>query len=119
MLTESDRHAGATYELVSPGRYTAHDLGDIISRVLSRPIEVRQIGADTHLKAWLGEADPRQFEHQIRVLRGIFSRYSSHDFIGNPNVLSWLLQRPPTTFEEFVQHQYNTFVAAAAPGEQP
>jgi hypothetical protein len=33
--------------LVAPGRYTAHDLGDIISRVLGRPIEVPEIDADT------------------------------------------------------------------------
>lgn len=33
---------GATYELVGPGRYTAHELGEILSRVLDRRIEVRQ-----------------------------------------------------------------------------
>jgi len=111
VLTDSDRHTGATYELASQGRYTAHDLGDIISRVLNRPIEVRQTDPDTHLKAWL--ADPEQFDHQIHVVRGIMSRYSSHDFVGNPNVLTWLLQRPPTTFEQFVRQQYDTFAAVA------
>jgi uncharacterized protein YbjT (DUF2867 family) len=104
-LIESERHAGATYELVAPGRYTAHDLGDIISRVLGRPIEVREIDADTYLKAWIGDADPQQFTHQISVLRAITSRYSSHDFVGNPNVLTWLLGRPPTTFEAYVRNQ--------------
>jgi uncharacterized protein YbjT (DUF2867 family) len=113
VLTESDRHAGATYELASPGRYTAHELGDIISRVLNRPIEVREIDTDTYLKNWFGDADPEQVSHQVRVIRGIISRYSSHDFVGNPNVLSWLLQRTPTTFEEFVKQQYNAFVATA------
>jgi hypothetical protein len=32
-------------------------------------------------------------------------RYSSHDFVGNPNVLTWLLGRPPTTFEAYVRNQ--------------
>ena len=32
VLTDSERHAGATYELVAPGRYTAHDLGAIIAQ---------------------------------------------------------------------------------------
>jgi hypothetical protein len=91
--------------LVAPGRYTAHDLGDIISRVLGRPIEVREIDADTYLKAWVWDTDPQQLTHQISVLRAITSRYSSHDFVGNPNVLTWLLGRPPTTFEAYVRNQ--------------
>jgi uncharacterized protein YbjT (DUF2867 family) len=104
-LTDSARHAGATYELAAPGRYTAYELGDIISRVLGRPIAVREIDADSYLRAWVGDTDPREVTHQVRVLRAITARYSSHDFVGNPNVLSWLLGRPPTTFEEFVRQQ--------------
>jgi uncharacterized protein YbjT (DUF2867 family) len=114
VLTDSERHAGATYELVAPGRYTAHDLGAIIASVLGRPIEVRQIDADTYLRAWFGDADPAQFPHQAKVLRAISARYSSHDFIGNPNVLTWLLGRPPTTFEEYVRQQYATFTRSEA-----
>jgi uncharacterized protein YbjT (DUF2867 family) len=112
VLTDSEHHAGATYELVGPGRYTAHDLGAIIADVLGRPIEVHQIDADTYLKAWFGDADPAQFPHQAKVLRAISARYSSHDFIGNPNVLTWLLGRAPTTFEEYVRGQYDAFTAA-------
>jgi uncharacterized protein YbjT (DUF2867 family) len=113
-LTESERHAGATYELAAPGRYTAHELGDIISRVLGRPIVVREIDADTYLKAWVADADPQQVTHQIRVLRAISARYSSHDFVGNPNVLTWLLGRPPTTFESYVRGQHAAFLRRAA-----
>ena len=47
-------------------------------------------------------------------LRAISARYSSHDFIGNPNVLTWLLGRPPTTFEEYVRQQYATFARSEA-----
>jgi uncharacterized protein YbjT (DUF2867 family) len=109
-LIESERHAGATYELVAPGRYTAYDLGDIISRVLSRQIAVREIDADTYLRAWVGDADPQQVTHQISVLRAITARYSSHDFVGNSNVLAWLLGRPPTTFEAYVRNQHDAFL---------
>ena len=109
VLTHSASHTGATYELVGPGRYTAHELGGIISGVLGRQIGVREIDADTYLRAWVGGADPKEVTHQIRVLRSISARYSSHDFIGNPNVLTWLLGRPPTSFEEFVRRQYSAF----------
>ncbi|MFY9890928.1 MAG: NmrA family NAD(P)-binding protein [Streptosporangiaceae bacterium] len=109
-LTDSERHAGATYELAAPGRYTAHELGGIISRVLGRQIAVREIDADTYLRAWVGDADPREVTHQVRVLRAITARYSSHDFVGNPNVLTWLLGRPPTTFEAYVRRQQEVFL---------
>ena len=107
VLGDSAAHAGATYELASAGRYTAAELGAIISTVLRRPIDVRQIDADTYLKAWVGDRDPEDFPHQVRVLRAITARYSSHDFVGNPNVLRWVLGREPTTFEAFVQREYD------------
>ncbi len=69
VLTDSATHAGATYELVGPGRYTAHELGEIIARVLDRAVEVRRIDADEYLRAWVGDGDPAQFTHQLRVLR--------------------------------------------------
>ncbi len=109
VLTDGEAHAGATYELVGPGRYTAHELGAIISRVVGRPIRVRRIDADTYLKAWIGDTDPAQATHQLRVLKSITERYSSHDFIGNPNVLTWLLGRAPTDFETFVRRRYDDF----------
>lgn len=109
-LLDSERHAAATYELVSPGRYTAHDIGAIISRVMERPIEVREIDADTYLTAWIGDADPALKVHEATVLRSISRRYSNHDFLGNPNVLSWLLGRAPTSFETYVRRQYNAFL---------
>lgn len=96
-LTDSAGHAAATYELVAPGRYTAIELGATISKVLDRDIAVKEIDADSYAKAWLGDRDPADSTHQLAVLRSISSRYSAHDFLGNPNVLTWLLQREPTS----------------------
>jgi hypothetical protein len=64
---------------------------------------------DTYLKAWFGGADPAGYPHQARVLRAITARYSSHDFVGNPKVLGWLLGRPPTSFEDYVRREYAAF----------
>ncbi len=106
VLTAPEQHAGATYELVAPGRYTGHDLRGILERVLGRPVQAREIDADTYLRAWVGDHDPAQFPHQTRVLRSITARYSAHDFVGNPNVLTWLLGREPTSFEDYVRRQW-------------
>ena len=108
VLIDHERHAGATYELVSPGRYNAQDLGRIIGEVIGREIAVEEIDCDTFLKQVLGEPD--QFPYQAGVMRAISARYSSHDFVGNPNVLTWLLGREPTTFAKFVKSQHDAYL---------
>jgi uncharacterized protein YbjT (DUF2867 family) len=109
VLSDSDRHVGATYELASPGRFTAHDLGAIISTVVDRRIDVREIDADTFAKRVLAGADPDTMTYELRAMRAISDRYSSHDFVGNPNVLTWLLGRTPTTVEEWVRTEYEAY----------
>ena len=116
VLTDSDRHTAATYELVAPGRYTAHQLGETIARVMDRPIEVREIDADTYARAWLGDRDPAEATHELSVLRSISTRYSAHDFVGNANVLTWLLGRAPTSFEDFVRREWDAHLVATAGG---
>lgn len=106
VLLNSEVHAGATYELVSPGRYTAHDLARIIAGVIGRPVNAEQIDAEVFLKAALGVDSLDAFPHQSRLLRAICRHYSRHDFVGNPNVLTWLLGRSPTTWEQFVQREF-------------
>ena len=107
VLGDSDRHVGATYELASPGRFTAYDIAAIISRVVDAPIDVRQIDADTFAKRVLAGADPDGLTYELRAMRAISDRYSTHDFVGNPNVLTWLLGRTPTTVEQWVRNEYD------------
>ena len=110
VLADPERHAAATYELVGPGHFTAHDIGRALSDVLGREIGVEEIDMNAFIRARLG---PEQGDnaYQARVLRAIGARYSSHDFLGNPNVLAWLLGRPPTSFEDFVRREHQAFKA--------
>jgi uncharacterized protein YbjT (DUF2867 family) len=107
VLSDSDRHTGATYELVAPGRYTAHDLARIISQVTGRTVVAELSDPDAFAKTALNTSDPAQLPYLVHAIRAIGKRYSSHDFIGNPNVLTWLLGRPPTTFDQFVQREFD------------
>ncbi len=112
VLADRERHGGATYELVAPGRYTAHDLAGIMAGIVGRDVAVEQIGADEFLRERIGEPD--RFPYQAKTMRAITARYSSHDFVGNPNVLTWLLGRPPTTYAQFVQAQFDAWQKAKA-----
>ena len=114
VLTKPECHAAATYELAGPGTYTGHDIGQLLSRVLGRPIQVERMDAEAFIRARMGDSDPSALERQLRMIRAIEARYSSHDFIGNPNVLTWLLGRPPTTFEAFVRKEAAAFNASRA-----
>ena len=114
VLADGERHAAATYELVAPGRYNAHDLANIISSIVGRPIVAERISAETFLGQFLGN-DLSRFPYETRVLRAITARYSSHDFVGNPNVLKWLLGRPPTSFAQFVRAHHAVHQGISAP----
>jgi uncharacterized protein YbjT (DUF2867 family) len=111
VLANSEHHAGATYELVAPGRYTAYDIAKIIGAVVGRDIPAKRIDPDTFIKQYLGIDNLSESSYQVRAARAISARYSSHDFVGNPNVLTWLLGRKPTTYREFVQRQFDAFRA--------
>jgi uncharacterized protein YbjT (DUF2867 family) len=112
VLADSDQHAGATYELAAPGRYTAHDIARVIAGVTGREITAERIDSEVFLKASLGVESLAEIPYQARVSGAISTRYSSHDFVGNPNVLTWLLGRTPATFEQFVQREFDAFTAS-------
>jgi hypothetical protein len=44
-------------------------------------------------------------QHLKEIMLSISAYYSKHSFIGNPNVLEWLLGRRPTSFEQFVRRE--------------
>ena len=114
VLREPQRHAAATYELVGPGRFTAYDIGRALSNVLGREIRVEQIDLARFVRARFGDQDSGKLRYQLETAGAISARYSSHDFLGNPNVLTWLLGRTPTSFEDFARREHAAFQALRA-----
>lgn len=110
VLSDPERHAAATYELVGPGRFTAHDIGRELSLVFGRTVRVEQIDPDAFARARFAGELPETIDYRLKLARAISARYSSHDFLGNSNVLAWLLGRAPTSFEAFARREYEAFV---------
>jgi uncharacterized protein YbjT (DUF2867 family) len=106
VLGDSARHVGATYELASPGWYTAHDLAAVISRVIGRPVVAGELDVETFATRMFADTDNADMTYRLRAMRAISARYSTNDFVGNPNVLTWLLGRTPTTFEDWVRTEF-------------
>lgn len=109
VLSDRKRHAAATYELVGPGRFTAHEIGAVASTVTGREITVERFDVEVFVRERFGNLDPDALQHMLRMNLAIATHYSNHDFVGNSNVLSFLLDRPATTFEAFVRREYAHF----------
>ena len=108
VLGDRQRHVAATYELAGRERLTAHDIGAILSDVIGRPIAVEYLDPETFTRIRLGGDHRPDFAHQLRLSRAIADYYSSCDFVGNANVLTWLLGRAPTDFATFTRRELAT-----------
>jgi uncharacterized protein YbjT (DUF2867 family) len=98
VLTEAG-HAGATYELAGPDALTQTEVAHILGQQLGRPVQAQALP----LKEWeQGVRAAGLGDYQVETLGQMFGYYARHGFWGNPNVLGWLLGRPPATFAEFV-----------------
>jgi uncharacterized protein YbjT (DUF2867 family) len=122
ILLEGEPHYGATYELAAPGCFDGHELARAIARVSGRNITLRRMSIEEFVQATAEDhlrtvnADPeneRGLAFQMQVLRALGTWYERHDFVGNPNVLTMLLGRTPTTLEEFIAKDYARAAAGA------
>ncbi len=99
VLTEKG-HGGAIYELVGSEALSQAEVATVLSRELGRPVQTRVVSLQEResqaRRAGLGE-------YRIETLIKMFRYYERHDFWGSPRVLSWLLDRPPTTLAAFVR----------------
>jgi uncharacterized protein YbjT (DUF2867 family) len=120
------KHHGATYELCSTNPLTAHEIAADFSRVMGKPIRAEEVGADEFLLKYRKHpvieahiaagktATAADFPYIFDVFRAIGACYGQYDFTGNPNVLTWLLGREPTSVAQFVRKEYERVRAEAA-----
>ncbi len=95
-----DGHLYATYELAGPESLSQDDMAKILSDVLKRSITARHIPLDemaAKAKA-AGATDLR-----IDTMRKMNGHYDHSGFLGNANVLRWLLGREPNTYKAYVE----------------
>jgi uncharacterized protein YbjT (DUF2867 family) len=95
-----DGHSGATYELVGTLPISQVEIAETFGRVLRKPI--RAIAEP--VAAWSDRArDAGMDEFQRETLMKMFEAYARDGLKGNPNVLGWLLGRPPTSLAAFAE----------------
>lgn len=95
-------HRDAVYELVGEPALTQAEVAAILSRELGREVVVQE----TSLETWRAEAEARGLAgYPLDSLLRMFRYYESYGLTGNPNVLRWLLGRPPGSFASFVRRE--------------
>jgi uncharacterized protein YbjT (DUF2867 family) len=118
VLTEGEPHYWARYELSGlPQSFNTLELAEAIGKVCGKEIRVKPVSGTEYMRIWAGEEGPpigsahgmdhpegRDFAR--KVLQAIVKWYASHDYMGNPNVLGWLLGRPPTSLEDYLRRLY-------------
>jgi hypothetical protein len=100
VLSDPGRNRFATYELCGADTLTGRQVAAILAEVAGRPVE-RSNCPPT--RCWPGCETPRTTRGT--PMRRLLAHYDSYGITGNPNVLTWLLGRSPTSFREFTRRQ--------------
>jgi len=115
VLREGSPHYYARYELCGmPQSIDAQELADTIAGVCGRPITAKPVTGPQFMRIWAAEDGPpigsahgldhpdgRAFAKDVLV--AIERWYGTHDYMGNANVLRWLLGREPHSVEDYVR----------------
>jgi uncharacterized protein YbjT (DUF2867 family) len=91
-------HSGATYELVGTPPLNQIEVAETFGQALNKTVR-----AETEtIKSWDKRVRAAGMDdHQRDTLIKMFQAYASYGLKGNPNVLSWLLGRAPTSLTAF------------------
>lgn len=105
IILTSPGHTGATYELCGPENLSLSDMIAAMKQHFSREIKVETLQDE------MFTAQLKKFgvgDYQVNTLLMMFQHYNEHGFIGNPNVLTWILGRKPNDFSSFIFRTLNS-----------
>ena len=101
-------HSAATYEIVGTRALSQTEVASSLSEALGRPI----VASAEPVETWEKRARAGGLDgERVATLRQMFDYYARFGLAGSPNVLAWLLGRPPTPFQAFVARTAEAMVA--------
>ena len=101
VVGEGRHHHYATYELCGEDFHNAHELAQAISAESGRPVAAEHVPFPAGTTA--GHRPSEADDYRLDAMFRLFDHYGRYGITGNPNVLSWLLGRRPTSFDEYVR----------------
>ena len=95
-------HAFATYDMDGNQHLSTSQMAEVISRVSGKSVEAVALDPTTVIAAMAKHWGEPMSDYTIDAFHRLFGYYARHGIYGNANVLTWLLGRPPGTFEDYV-----------------
>jgi NAD(P)H dehydrogenase (quinone) len=98
----NEGHNHAIYELCGSEALSANQVAERVTRISGRNVMAQAQDRDE----WETRMRSTQLSEFARItLLKMFQYYEIHGFVGNPNILTWLLGRSPKGFEDFIKQQ--------------
>ena len=100
VLTEPN-HRNATYELAGTPPLSHAEVAQLFGRVLNLDVRAEK----EKIESWRVRANQngKMSEYSVENLIRMFEYYDKWGLSGNPNVLAWILERQPNSWEAFVR----------------
>lgn len=114
-VTLEPGHSHASYDLAADEHLSVVALSEVLSRLGGRAVQPAAI-TPADLVAAVSQHHPLS-TYTIEAIHRLFGYYARRGIRGNPNVLTWLLGRPPTRFEGYVARCLEAPVSATPPAQ--
>jgi uncharacterized protein YbjT (DUF2867 family) len=113
ILEDPAAHKGKTYPLFGPVEYTYEETARVLSRVLGRPVQYKQVAFEEFQKAF--EAGRKTTGRPVndflfQHLREVAIDHQNGIFAGKNDLVEKLGGRPPMTLEVFIEKHRAAFV---------
>lgn len=96
-----DGHSAANYDISGEENLSAEDICAIVSDIGGTPVQPLAVEPD-QVVAMIAAHHPLG-AYEVEALHRLFGYYGRKGIRGNAKVLSWLLQRQPGTFRDYVR----------------
>ncbi|CAF1177795.1 unnamed protein product [Didymodactylos carnosus] len=102
VLWEKDKHFRATYELCGPDHISYRDVVQLVSKQTGKLIDIQQISIEEAFKDFPVDEECKNKDYTILAFHRRFNYYNRVGLTGNSNILSWLLERRPTNWIDYI-----------------
>lgn len=105
-ILSEEGHQNATYELVGTDFLSPVDMVAQFNNITGRNAVCEQIAVEQIINYF---PTAKYDSYFVKTFQCLAKTYGDYGIAGNSNVLHWLLERQPTTFEEYIRRECRAY----------